>query len=37
VRSRQDTDRSVLKMVSWNQLAVEYVPEQVVTPPVPEM
>ena len=49
VRRRQDTDRTVLKtehpevytsvirMVSWSQLAVEYVPEQVVTPLVPEM
>ena len=49
-RSRQDTDRSVLKMehpavyasvikkVSWNQLAVEYVPQHVVpSAPVPQM
>ena len=28
---------SVIRMVSWSQLAVEYVPEQVVTPLVPEM
>jgi hypothetical protein len=26
---------SVLKVISWNQLAVEYAPERVVTPPAP--
>ena len=28
---------SVLKIVAWEQLAVEYAPDVVVTPPVPEM
>lgn len=48
-RGHQDIDRSVLKaehpevyasvlkIVAWEQLAVEYAPDVVVTPPVPEM